>query len=100
MPTPSPIISASWGATLDMLVTCVARPMRATPVTRPSPAVISGIPAAIKEPNVSNRITTAASTPTIVAGPMLKPSACSITWPPAAIVIPGTWTAWIASSTG
>ena len=79
MPTPRPIISASSGETFDMLVTCVASPISATPVIRPKPAVISGIPAAISEPNVISRITSAAITPTSVAGPMLKPSACSIT---------------------
>ncbi len=62
-----------------MLVTWVAKPTSAIPVTRPRPAVISGIPAASSEPNVSSRITIAAATPTPVAGPMLKPSACSIT---------------------
>ena len=49
------------------------------PVIKPRPAVISGIPAAYSEPNVSSRMTNAASTPTEVAGPMLNPSACSIT---------------------
>ena len=66
----------------------------------PSPAVISGIPAAINEPKVSRRITRAAITPTDVAGPMLNPSACSITWPPAAICKPGTLTAPTAASSG
>ncbi len=37
------------------------------------------MPAATSEPNVISRITSAASTPTSVAGPMLKPSASSIT---------------------
>ena len=63
----------------DMLVTCVARPISATPVTRPTPAVISGIPAAVIEPNVISRITSAAIAPTAVAGPTLNPSAFSIT---------------------
>ena len=40
------------------------------------------------------------TTPTAVAGPMLNPSACSITWPPAAISSTGRCTASIASSTG
>ena len=62
-----------------MLVTCVARPISATPVIRPRPAVISGIPAAISDPNVISRITSAAITPTPVAGPIENPSACSIT---------------------
>ncbi len=70
------------------------------PVIRPRPAVTSGIPAALSEPKVSSRMMSAASTPTDVAGPMLKPSAFSITWPPAASVSPGTLTALIASSTG
>ena len=73
-----------------MLVTWVASPISATPVIRPKPAVISGIPAAISEPNVISRITSAAITPTVVAGPMLNPSALSITWPPAATFRPGT----------
>ena len=42
----------------------VASPTRATPVIRPSPAVTSGIPAAVSDPNVSSRITIAATTPT------------------------------------
>ena len=61
----------------------------------PSPAVISGIPAAISEPNVKNRIRNAAMAPIAVAGPTVKPSAFSITWPPAAIFRPGTLTAAI-----
>ena len=72
-------MSASWGAMLDMLVTWVRSPMRATAVTRPAAAVRSGMPAAISEPKVISRIARAASAPTAVAGPMLKPSACSIT---------------------
>ena len=84
MPTPRPIITASSGATLDMLVMCVAMPTSAMPVIRPNPAVISGIPAVISEPNVISRMISAAITPTAVAGPMLKPSAFSITCPPAA----------------
>ena len=100
MPTPSPIISASSGEMFDMLVTCVARPISATPVIRPSPAVISGMPAASSEPNVSIRMMNAATTPTAVAGPTLKPSAASITWPPAATVSPLTWICLIASSSG
>ncbi len=68
----------------DRFVTCVVSSISATPVIRPSPAVISGIPAAASEPNVMSRMTSAAITPTPVAGPTLKPSACSTTWPPAA----------------
>ena len=79
-----------------MSVMCVASPTSATPVIKPRPAVISGIPAAISEPNVNSRMTSAAATPTTVAGPMLKPSALSITWPPAASVRPGTLTALTA----
>ncbi len=82
-----------------MLVMCVARPISATPVVSPNPAVISGMPAAVSEPNVIRRITSAAITPTVVAGPMLNPSAFSITCPPAATVRPGTWTLAISSST-
>ena len=93
-------MTASSGATLAMSVMWVARPIRPIPVISPSPAVTSGIPAVISEPNVSSRITSAASTPTDVAGPMLKPSACSITWPPAASCRPGTRIASIALSTG
>ncbi len=74
-----------------MSVTWVAIPTSAMPVISPRPAVISGIPAAISEPNVSSRMTSAATTPTAVAGPMLKPSAFSITCPPAASFSPGTW---------
>ena len=61
--------------------------------------MISGIPAAASEPNVISRMISAASTPTAVAGPALKPSACSITCPPAASSSPGTWTAltWFSS---
>ena len=66
---------ASSGAMLDMLVTCVASPTSAIPVIRPSPAVISGIPAALSDPKVNSRMMSAAITPTVVAGPMLKPSA-------------------------
>ena len=47
-----------------MSVTCVASPISAMPVIRPRPAVTSGIPAAISEPNVISRITSAAITPT------------------------------------
>ncbi len=47
-----------------MLVTCVASPMSATPVIRPRPAVISGIPAAVSEPNVNSKMISAAMTPT------------------------------------
>ena len=83
-----------------MLVMCVASPITATPVIRPRPAVISGIPAAISDPNVISRIAVAASTPTAVAGPMLKPSACSITCPPAATFSPVTCTPLTAFSTG
>ena len=60
-------------------MTWVASPISATPVIRPRPAVISGIPAAASEPNVISRMISAAITPTSVAGPTLKPSACSIT---------------------
>ena len=67
-----------------MAVTWVSRPMIATPVTSPKAAVRSGMPAAISEPKVISRITSAASAPTAVAGPTLNPSAFSITWPPAA----------------
>ena len=42
----------------------------------------------------------AATTPTAVAGPTLKPSADSITWPPAATFSPGTLIFPIASSSG
>ena len=91
---------ASSGAMFDMSVTWVAIPTSAIPVIRPRPAVISGIPAAISEPNVSSRMISAAITPTAVAGPTLKPSALSITCPPAAIWSPGTCTLPIASSTG
>ena len=52
-----------------MLVTWVARPISATPVIRPSPAVISGMPAASSEPKVSIRMMNAATTPTAVGGP-------------------------------
>jgi hypothetical protein len=45
-------------------------------------------------------MTIAAMTPTVVAGPMLKPSACSMTWPPAASFSPGRWIALMASRTG
>ena len=83
-----------------MSVMWVASPTSAMPVISPRPAVTSGMPAAISEPNVSSRITIAATTPTVVAGPMLKPSACSITWPPAASCSPGTLIALIAFSTG
>ena len=62
-----------------MFVTWVASSISATPVIRPRPAVISGIPAAASEPNVISRMNIAATTPTAVAGPMLKPSAFSIT---------------------
>ncbi len=79
MPTPRPIINARSGATLGIDSTCVARPIIPTPVISPRPAVSSGMPAASSEPNVISRITSAAITPTVVAGPMLKPSACSIT---------------------
>ena len=79
MPTPRPIISARSGATFDMFVTRVASPISATPVIRPSPAVISGIPAAASEPNVISRMKSAAMTPISVAGPMLNPSAASTT---------------------
>ena len=48
-----------------MFVTCVASPISATPVIRPSPAVISGIPAAASEPKVISRMTSAAITPTV-----------------------------------
>jgi hypothetical protein len=91
---------ASSGETLDMLVMWVPRPTRAMPVIRPSPAVTNGIPAALSEPNVSSRMISAARTPTEVAGPMLKPSAFSITWPPTATLSPDTLTALTASSTG
>ena len=40
---------------------------------------LSGIPAAVSEPNVNSKMISAAITPTPVAGPMLNPSACSIT---------------------
>ncbi len=62
-----------------MSVTWVASPINATPVIKPRPAVISGIPAAASEPKVISRINSAATTPTSVAGPTLKPSAFSIT---------------------
>jgi len=82
-----------------MWMTCVPSPISATPLTRPNAAVISGIPAASSDPKVSRRITIAASTPTAVAGPMLKPSAFSITAPPAASLRPLTWTPSIAART-
>ena len=44
-----------------MFVTWVASPISATPVIRPRPAVISGIPAAASEPNVSSRMISAAT---------------------------------------
>ena len=100
MPTPRPIISARSGATCGTLITRVARPISATPLIRPKPAVTSGIPAAISEPNVSSRITSAATTPTVVAGPMLNPSAFSTTWPPAATFSPGTWIDFTSASSG
>ena len=62
-----------------MSVTCVARPIIATAVISPKPAVISGMPAAISEPKVISRMTSAAITPISVAGPMVKPSAFEIT---------------------
>ncbi len=83
-----------------MSVMWVARPISAIPVISPRPAVTSGIPAAVNEPNVINRITSAAITPTKVAGPMLNPSAFSITCPPAAIFRPGTLIVLMALSTG
>ena len=70
--------------------------MSPIPVTRPVPAVISGIPAAVSEPNVISRMISAAIVPTAVAGPTLNPSACSITWPPAATRSPCTRTALTA----
>ena len=76
-----------------MLVTCVASPISATPLIRPKPAVISGIPAATSEPNVNSRMIIAAIAPIRVAGPTVKPSAFSITCPPAATFRPGTCTA-------
>ena len=82
-----------------MLITRVASPISATPVIRPRPAVISGIPAAVSEPKVISRMISAAIAPTSVAGPTLNPSACSITCPPAATWRPGTWTPLTAFST-
>ena len=60
-------------------MTWVASPISATPVISPKPAVISGMPAAISEPNVISRMISAAITPISVAGPTLKPWAFSIT---------------------
>ena len=76
-----------------MLITWVDSPISATPVIRPKPAVINGIPAAITDPKVISRMTSAAITPISVAGPTLSPSAFSINWPPAATCRPGTCTA-------
>ncbi len=84
----------------DMFVTWVASPINATPVTRPKPAVTSGIPAAASEPKVISRMIRAAITPTAVAGPTLNPSACSTTCPPAATCRPGTCTACTWASSG
>ena len=51
---------------------------------RPAPEVAADAPAAASDPKVSSRISNAATTPTSVAGPTLKPSAFSTTCPPAA----------------
>ena len=79
MPTPRPIISARSVATFGTLTTYVASSIRATPVKRAKPAVTSGSPAAVSDPNVISRMIRAATTPTSVAGPTLKPSAASMT---------------------
>ena len=74
--------------------------MNATPVNSATPAVISGRPAAVSDPNVMSRMISAAMTPTSVAGPTLNPSAASIAWPPAATLSPGTSTDLMADKTG
>ncbi len=57
MPTPSPSIVASVGATTGMSATCPSRPMSPSPVTSATTAVTIGMPAATSVPNVTARIT-------------------------------------------
>ena len=63
MPTPSPIIVASTGATVPMSVNDAITCTSEMPTPRPKSAVRIGSPMATTEPNANNRITTAASRP-------------------------------------
>ena len=78
MPTPSPIIVASVGATLGTSATCPRNPMSASDATRPRTALTIGSSIAVAVPNANRRITTAAVSPT---ASLLSVSALDTAWP-------------------
>ena len=78
MPTPRPIIAASWVEKSGVVITWEARPARPIAVPRPSSAVRIGSPIARTEPKVTSSTIIAAMSPTAVAVPRDVRSACSI----------------------
>ena len=78
MPTPSPIIVASVGATLGTSATCPSRRMIASALTRPRIAVTIGRAIAVAVPNANRRITIAAPMPDRLGDWVLGFDSC---WP-------------------
>ena len=65
MPTPMPIIDATWTVKSGVSTTAAHRPTEPNPMPMPITAVMSGSPAAMIEPKAISRITAAASRPKI-----------------------------------
>ena len=78
MPTPSPIIVASVGATLGTSATCPSSRMIARALIRPSTAEMIGRNIAVAVPNANSRMITAAVRPTTS---LLWVSGLDTAWP-------------------
>ena len=72
MPTPRPIIVATWGVNSGVFMNRARTEMRLTPIPMPSRAVTIGRPMATTDPKATRSTTTAASRP--------RPSLDGICW--------------------
>ena len=99
MPTPSPSMVASVGATTGMSATWPSRPMSPSPVTSATIAVMMGMPAATSAPKVMARITTPAARPIISLRRDLSSESLTPRTPPASTWRPASRAGWAAAMT-
>ena len=88
MPTPRPIMVASVGATSGIATKWPSRPTSPSPVTSPTTAVTTGMPAAARHPNVNARMMTAEIRPMASLRRDLVSDKRSPTAPPASTWMP------------
>ncbi len=100
MPTPRPIINATYGANDGTVMKWLSSVTNTSPMPTPMIAATIGRLIASSDPNAMNRITIAARRPTASVEPMGGSRARATTGPLSSTRKPGTLTSFAASING